>query len=276
MTKLSSQLQNSTSVSAVSINSKCCKLCPKVDFTTISTPTCRELPWLIYLVFFVLITLFMSYQQDVLLPQVPLFLVDRGWRTAKSKNRPSKSTIPLPNQDTRLESTNNVKTSGTSVDKVTGFVACTTRRKQTIEQKSYDPIDSGNALVVQQSQHPFKPGAGEDLQFINTVGTPHLKRPDLRKLVKSHVKKRSNQEKRIRRANQSSDGHIATTQAQSKLDNAQTDASGSVALLSMPGSVCTGSTTMYCGHGSISSTMTPKAHSLLDYCAFKHIPNGTV
>ena len=218
----------------------------------------------------------MSYQQDVLLPQVPLFLVDRRWRTTKSKNRPSKSTILLHSQDTRSDSTNNVQTSGTSLDKVAGYVVSTTRIKQASQQKGYGPIDGGNALVVKQSQDPFKPDTGGHLQFINAVGSHHLKRPDLQKLVKSHVKKRSNQEKRIRRVTESSDGQVATTQAQSKLDNAQIDASGSVELSSIPSPLCAGSTTMYYGHGNISSSMTPRAHSLLDYCAFKQIPNGRV
>lgn len=218
----------------------------------------------------------MSHQQDVLLPQAPLFLVDRGWRIAKSKARPTKGTILLHGQDTCSASTNYAQKSDASLAKIGSSVLSTTGRKEAIERKSYTSVDGTDTLVVQQSQEPFKPNTSDPLQFINAVGPPHLNRPDLRKLVKSHVKKRSNQEKRVRRATQSSDGQVTTIHAQRKLENPPTDASGSVALSSTPSSVCAGSTTMYYGHGNISSTMTPRAHSLLDYCAFKQIPNGRV
>lgn len=55
----------------------------------------------------------MSHQQDVLLPRVPIFLVDRGWRTRKPKDRPSKGTNLLYGEESRSDSTYKVRESGT-------------------------------------------------------------------------------------------------------------------------------------------------------------------
>lgn len=215
----------------------------------------------------------MSHQQDVLLPRVPLFLVDRGWRTRKSKDCPPKDTILLDGQEACSDSTRNVQESGISLDRMAISVVSTTEIKQAIEQKSCGLVDGADAILLQQSQDSCKPDTSFPFQFVNAIEPHHLKRPDLRKLVKSHVKKRSNREKKIRGATKGSNGYVAATQAQKKLDNARMKASESVASSSISSSVCAGSTTPYYGHSNISSALTPEVHRLLDYCAFVKIPN---
>ena len=212
----------------------------------------------------------MSHQQDVLLPRVPLLLVDRGRRTRKSKDCPGNGTIAPYGQETSADSTQMAQESGISWDKIAVSIISTTGRTQVIEQKSCDINNGADAILLQPSQDPLKLDTGVPFQFINAIGTHHLKRPDLRKLVKSHVKKRSNREKRKRGATQGCVGHVAATQAQTKLDSARIEAQGRVA----SSSVCAGSTTPYYGHGNISFTITPELHSLLDYCALLNILNG--
>ncbi len=145
------------------------------------------------------------------------------------------------------------------------------KREQAVERKSCGLIDGADALLMGQSQDPFELSTGVSFQFVNIVEPHQLKRPDLRKLVKSHVKKRSNRATQIRDATIGSDETVATTQAQSKLDNARRKAIDSAVPSSIPRSVCVGSTRAFYGHGSMISTMTPNVHSLLDYCAFINI-----
>ena len=214
----------------------------------------------------------MSHQQDVIFPQGSLFLVVKGWSPKKSSKDHVKDPANLDGQSARSESSHDSRDDCTTPDDVSISMIKNTRLSQPTAQKSHKRVGNADAVPAEQpSKTRSESNAGSTFQFVNATDPQCLKNPDLRKLVKSHVKKRSDRNKYQRATRKTEDGSSVTSKPSKKSRAAQTKSPESVESSTVASPVATGSTAPYYGQGNFSLDIIPGYQRLVEYCTYAYI-----
>ena len=202
--------------------------------------------------------LHMSRQQDVIFPQGPLFLVSKGWKARKPSKDESKSTAHFHDQDEQAASSHDVKSDDAISDSVSISSVRTSRASRSSGQKT--PRNSPD------KECPSGIKTASTFQFVNATDLDCMKNPDLRKLIKSHVKKRSDRNKGVLGARNVSDDSSISGKSSIKPEAVQAKSSASAVSSLMTSATISGSTAPYFGLGSFSFDINPRYQKLVDYC----------
>ena len=148
--------------------------------------------------------------------------------------------------------------------------------EQTAKNARSERLDSPDSVSPQLSEGRSEPDIESTFQFVNTTEPSSLKDPKLRKLVKSHVKKRSDLAKlKCRGSRDSSSASSSKSEPSRRRKSDQAILApfkGPSPTSSSPGSSLPNSATY--DQNTISFAMTTKDQSLLDCCACSSAPTS--
>lgn len=188
--------------------------------------------------------------QSIILPDGPLFMVDRGWKTPAGDFEIQ--IVPFGGMKKPQLSGRRSPTTGPATD----FV------KEAVMNGATSQRDTESTRPVQKQKASSTPT--QSFAFVNVTGSFQDRDPEARKLVRSHVMKGSRRNQRPRRKpNQQSTtimtetGRLSSTQGNKDL---QMDAPISSEL----GPTLPGSATSF--YGIIPCLMKPHFYGLLNYC----------
>ena len=203
----------------------------------------------------------MSNQEDIIYPQGALFLTVRGWRPRQQREN-AQDREDIEGQERPSDTRRGSQDLSATLQDVSISMAGQSRTQRAAEKASSEPLTSPDIPSGRRSESRSEPDTEPAFQFVNTTQPGSLRDPSLRRLVKSHVKKRSDRNKNLRSRLKSRDSGEGSAGPSSRAETSRTRSPDSIA----PPSV-SGSTTPTYGHGNAPFPMTPKHQSLLDYCA---------
>ena len=189
--------------------------------------------------------------QHVILPDTPLFLVDRSWRAASSASTTQfdwQSNIEPSSISTFHEKTD---TKSTDPPRIVG----TTPKARATGRQS-------------KSEHGQIPETARAFEFINATRFDHARDPHVQRLVKSHVRKGISRHRDLRVTSKAktitgSDSKGRPTYVQEKLE----EATGLVSL--NWGTICSGSASPFYGNKANDVLSGSRPQCLLSYCISK-------
>jgi hypothetical protein len=187
--------------------------------------------------------------QSIILPDGPLFMVDRGWKTRTGDFEIQ--IVPFGGQK-KPQLSGRSPTTGPA----TGLV------KESVMDGATSQRDTESTRPVQKQKASSTPA--QSFSFVNVTGSFQDRDPEARKLVRSHVMKGSRRNQRPRRKpNQQS---IAVTTETRRLSSTQgkKDSQMDIPIPPELGPTLPGSATSF--YGIIPCLMKPHFYGLLNYC----------
>ena len=178
--------------------------------------------------------------QNIILPNIPLVIVDRGWQRSKRNNAAGAT----PSQGSPRNS------APTGERNPVDDIVITTM------EPSNEGLTESKDRTGHEESGSIRPRSTKNFQFVNTTKPSQIRDPDVRKLVRGHVKKEMGGDPT--RAGTRSSAHPKERKLTKRTP-----------ALSELSPVISGSATSF--YGSLPFAMKPRFHSLMNYCVLLKI-----
>jgi hypothetical protein len=188
--------------------------------------------------------------QSIILPDGPLFIVDRGWKTPARDFEIQ--IVPLGAKKPPQLSGRRSPTTGPATDLV----------KESVVDGATSQRDTQCTRPVQKQKASSAPT--QSFAFVNLTGSFQDRDPEARKLVRSHVMKGSLRNRRPRRKPNQQGTAVATETGRLSSIHGKEDPQMDAPIPSELGPTLPGSATSF--YGIIPCLMKPQFYGLLNYC----------
>jgi hypothetical protein len=188
--------------------------------------------------------------QNIILPDGPLFMVDRGWKTLTGDFEIQ--IVPFGGKKKPQLSGRRSPTIGPA----TGLV------KEPVVDGATSQRDTESTRPVQKQKASSTPT--QNFSFVNVTGSFQDRDPEVRKLVRSHVMKGSRRNQRPRRKPNQQSTAVTTETGILPSTQGKKDPQMDTPISSELGPTLPGSATPF--YGIIPCLMKPRFYGLLNYC----------
>jgi hypothetical protein len=188
--------------------------------------------------------------QSIILPDGPLFMVDRGWKTPTGDFEIQ--IVPFGGKKKPQLSGRRSPTTGPA----TGLV------REPVMDDATSQRDAESTRPVQKQKASSTPT--QSFSFVNVTGSFQDRDPEARKLVRSHVMKGSRRNQRPRRKPNQQSTPITTETGMLPFTRGKRDPQMDIPISSELGPTLPGSATSF--YGVIPCLMKPHFYGLLNYC----------
>ncbi len=195
-------------------------------------------------------------QQSVILPNVSLFLVDRGWSLRQQKARSVHATASYQLESKVVQESTPPDNNALKVIDQSWSLRPTTHRCK----------KQGSSGTDQCSGRVATP---KSFAFINATRPGHAQEPEVQRLVKSHVKKGLKRAQTVRSASQATSVALLDKSDESGTARKRDQGTATLTASSLSSTTASGSSSPLYGNGVFPVPIGSRSQVLLTYCTFE-------